>query len=89
MLRPSSRASQGQRSPRSGVPRTFASSHPSRDLLVQLASGTASWMPTTLTSVLSGVAHELSRPAAVFGLALWALVPTIAGLLAVHRRDVV
>jgi hypothetical protein len=58
-------------------------------LIVQLASGAASWVPQTLANVLSGVTHEVGRPAAMLGLALWALVPALAGLVAVRRRDVV
>lgn len=58
-------------------------------LVVQLASDASSWMPATLTSVLSGVTHEISRPVAVFALGLWAAVPAAIGVLAVGRRDVV
>jgi hypothetical protein len=58
-------------------------------LIVQLASGAASWIPYTLANVLSGVTHEVGRPMAILGLALWAAVPALAGLLAVQRRDVV
>jgi ABC-2 type transport system permease protein len=58
-------------------------------LIVQMASGAASWIPATLTNVLSGVTHEVSRPAALVALALWAIVPAAIGLLAVQRRDVV
>lgn len=58
-------------------------------LIVQLASGAASWVPQTLANVLSGVTHEVGRPVAMLGLALWAAVPALAGLVAVQRRDVV
>ncbi len=58
-------------------------------LVVQLASGAASWVPTTALSVLSGVTAEVSVGAALLALALWAVVPAGAGLLAVERRDVV
>jgi hypothetical protein len=58
-------------------------------LVVQLASGAASWVPSTLASVLSGVTHEISRPAALAALVLWAAVPAAIGLVAVERRDVV
>lgn len=58
-------------------------------LVVQLASGDASWVPGTLTSVLSGVTHETDRPSAALGLLLWAAIPALAGLITVRRRDVV
>ena len=58
-------------------------------LVVQLVSETASWMPTTLAGVLSGVTSEVSAVAAVVALALWAVVPAVFGLVAVVRRDVV
>ena len=58
-------------------------------LIVQLASGTASWMPSILANVLSGVGTDVSQPAAVAAIAVWALVPAAAGLIAVERRDVV
>ena len=58
-------------------------------LVVQLASGTGPWMPSTLANVLSGVMFDVSTPAAVAGLAVWAIVPAAIGLLAVERRDVV
>ena len=58
-------------------------------LLVQLASGTASWVPASLAAVLSGVSAETAIPAAMAALAMWALVPAVVGLLAVRRRDVV
>jgi ABC-type transport system involved in multi-copper enzyme maturation permease subunit len=58
-------------------------------LIVQLASGTSAWMPSTLANVLSGVMSDVSTPAAVAGLALWALVPAAIGLLAVQHRDIV
>lgn len=58
-------------------------------LVVQLASGSASWMTSTLANVLSGVTSEVSVLAAMAGLALWAAVPAAVGLFAVQRRDVV
>ncbi|HUW01679.1 MAG TPA: hypothetical protein VMW08_04965 [Acidimicrobiales bacterium] len=58
-------------------------------LVVQLAKGTASWMPSILANVTSGVGTEVSQGAAVAAIAAWALVPAIAGLIAVQRRDVV
>jgi len=58
-------------------------------LIVQLASGASSWVPNSLANVLSGVGHDVSRPAAIAALAVWAVVPALVGLLAVQRRDVV
>ncbi len=58
-------------------------------LVVQLANGTASWMPATLAGVMSGSLDDVSAPAAVLALAAWAAVPAIIGLVAVQRRDVV
>jgi hypothetical protein len=64
-------------------------------LIVQLISGTASWVPSPLGAALSGVTPEaagvesqVSAAAAIFGLAAWALVPAVIGLLTVQRRDV-
>ena len=57
-------------------------------LVVQLAGDTASWMPSVLANVLSGVGREVSQPAALVAITVWALVPAIAGLIAVERRDV-
>jgi ABC-2 type transport system permease protein len=58
-------------------------------LVVQLVSGTGSWTPSTLANVLSGITSEVSVAAAVVGIALWAIVPAVIGLVAVQRRDVV
>lgn len=58
-------------------------------LIVQLANETSSWVPSTLANVLAGVTHEVSRPAALVGLAAWAIVPALIGLVAVQKRDVV
>lgn len=62
-------------------------------LMVQMASDAASWIPTTLASVPSGVTPEIGSDlgvvTAALGIALWALIPAAVGLLAVHRREVV
>ncbi len=60
-------------------------------LVVQLASGMASWVPTALANELSGVAldGDSGAVAAAAGIAVWALVPATAGLWSVLRRDVV
>jgi len=57
-------------------------------LVVQLASGTASWMPSVLANVVSGVLDDVGQLAAIAAIAAWALVPAAIGLLAVQRRDV-
>jgi ABC-type transport system involved in multi-copper enzyme maturation permease subunit len=57
-------------------------------LVVQLASGTASWMPAVLANVVSGVGNDVGQAAAVVAIAAWAVVPAAAGLIAVQRRDV-
>ena len=58
-------------------------------LVIQLANDTASWMPANLANVISGTVDDVSQPAALAALALWALVPAVIGLIAVQRRDVV
>ena len=58
-------------------------------VIVQLTHTAASWVPNTLATVLSGVTHEVSVPAAVTALAAWGALPALVGLIAVHRRDVV
>ena len=58
-------------------------------MAVQLVNDAASWMPSTLLSVMSGVTTETSVGAALLALAAWALLPAAAGLMAVQRRDVV
>ena len=57
--------------------------------IVQLTSDAASWVPQTLANVLAGVTHEVGRPAAMLALSLGSVVPAVAGLVAVQRRDVV
>lgn len=58
-------------------------------LFAQLAAGIADWIPGALAGSLAGVSDELSPLAAVAGLAVWALVPMIVGLLIAERSDVV
>jgi len=58
-------------------------------LVVQLAHGTASWMPSVLANVTSGVGDEVGLLPAVAAIVAWAIVPAIAGLASVHHRDVV
>jgi len=58
-------------------------------LVVQLASGTASWMPANLANVISGTVDDVSELAAVLALVAWAAVPSLLGLVSVRVRDVV
>ena len=58
-------------------------------LIVQLANGTASWMPGILANVISGTATDVAVPVALAATAAWAIIPAVLGLIAVQRRDVV
>ncbi len=58
-------------------------------LIVQLANDTASWMPANLANVISGTVDDVSVPAALVALSIWAIVPAIVGLISTRRRDVV
>lgn len=58
-------------------------------LVVQLANGTASWMPANLANVISGTVDDVSQPAALAALTCWALIPAIVGLISVAKRDIV
>jgi ABC-2 type transport system permease protein len=58
-------------------------------VLVQLTPDLADWIPSTLAWSISGVVPEPTVAMAVLGVALWALVPVLAGLISVQRRDVV
>ena len=58
-------------------------------LTVQLFSQAGSWIPTSLFAVISGASPDVSLWAALLAVCAWALVPAAAGLVAVHRRDVV
>lgn len=58
-------------------------------LVVQLVSGSGSWMPGILANVVSGTATDVAAPAALAALAAWAIIPAMVGLIAVQRRDVV
>lgn len=57
-------------------------------LTVQLVNGAASWIPTSLLAVISGVSTDISLWAALMAVTAWALVPAAAGLIAVQRRDI-
>jgi ABC-type transport system involved in multi-copper enzyme maturation permease subunit len=57
-------------------------------LAVQLISDTGSWIPPALFAVISGVSTDVSLWAALLSVAVWAVVPAAAGLVAVQRRDV-
>ncbi|HWI02292.1 MAG TPA: hypothetical protein VNT52_00430 [Acidimicrobiales bacterium] len=58
-------------------------------LVVQLANETASWMPATLATVLSGVTTEVGIAGAAAALCLWAAVPAALALVLIQRRDVI
>ncbi len=58
-------------------------------LAVQMVSETASWIPSTLANVVSGVDGATGIGAAIAAIGVWALVPAAVGLIAVTRRDVV
>jgi ABC-2 type transport system permease protein len=58
-------------------------------MAVQLVDHAASWSPTTLFAVISGVSSDVTLAAALVAVAAWALIPAAAGLVAVQRRDVV
>jgi hypothetical protein len=58
-------------------------------LAVQLVNDAVSWIPATLFAVISGVSDEVGLGAALVAATVWALVPAVAGLVSVQRRDVV
>lgn len=58
-------------------------------VIVQLASGSAPWVPSTLANVTAGVADDTGTLAAVVVIGLWAVVPTAAALWSVQHRDVI
>ncbi len=58
-------------------------------VVVQLASGAAQWVPTTLATVASGTPGETGVATSVIAIGVWALVPAVAALWWVQRRDVV
>ncbi len=57
-------------------------------LVVQLAHGTASWMPANLANVLSGTIDDVGELAAVLAFVAWAAVPAAVGLIVTRRRDI-
>jgi ABC-2 type transport system permease protein len=58
-------------------------------IAVQLTSATASWVPSNLASVASGVGATPNFIAAIVALVAWGLVPPIMAVWLVRRRDVV
>ena len=58
-------------------------------LAVQMVSETASWAPSTLANVVSGIDSTTSTGAAIAAIGMWALIPAAAGLAAVTRRDII
>ncbi len=58
-------------------------------LIVQLANGTASWMPANLANVISGTVDDISPAAAILAFVAWAAIPALIGVVATERRDVI
>lgn len=58
-------------------------------IVVQLTPEAADWVPSALAWSISGVTTDPGVPMALVAVALWALVPALAGLVSVRRRDVV
>ncbi len=58
-------------------------------LVVQLVADAATWVPSALANVTSGVGEETSVVAAAAAMALWGLVPALVALVTIRRRDVV
>jgi ABC-2 type transport system permease protein len=56
---------------------------------VQLSPDVASWVPSTLGFVVSGVGEQPSAAAAALAMCVWGALPALVGLIAVRRRDVV
>jgi hypothetical protein len=57
-------------------------------VVIQLASGAAPWVPSSLANVISGVASDTSTTAAGLAIAMWALIPAIVASWSVKHRDV-
>ncbi|MFO7960315.1 MAG: hypothetical protein R6U94_05165, partial [Nitriliruptoraceae bacterium] len=58
-------------------------------LVSQLLVEVAVWVPGSLIGVLAGVADGHTIGVALTALLAWGLVPAVAGLAAVERRDVI
>jgi ABC-2 type transport system permease protein len=65
-------------------------------LIVQAINDASRWIPSALATGLAGVDPEAAGleiqdnfVAAILGLAAWALIPALVGLVSVERRDVV
>ena len=58
-------------------------------LIVQLANGTAPWLPSALANAVSGVSTETGVAGASVALALWALIPALIALRVIRSRDIV
>lgn len=58
-------------------------------LVEQLLVDVAPWVPTTLLAVLAGIGNVHTVSVALMALLAWGLVPAVAGLAAVERRDVI
>ena len=58
-------------------------------LLGQLVSEISTWTPNVLVTVVSGASDETGLVPAIAALLAWGVVPAVAGVLMVRRRDVV
>ncbi len=58
-------------------------------VIVQLANGTAPWLPSALANAASGVSDGTSVSGAIGAIALWALIPALIALWTVQRHDIV
>ncbi len=58
-------------------------------LAVQMVNETATWVPSILANVVSGIDNVVGMGAAIAAIGMWAVVPAAIGLVAVTRRDVV
>lgn len=58
-------------------------------LVIQLANGTAPWLPNAVANVASGVSDEIGVGSSIFALALWAAIPAVVAAWTIHRRDIV
>ena len=58
-------------------------------IIAQLSPAAASWVPSTLIGVVSGMGEQPALPAAIAALLVWGIVPALAGVASVQRRDVI
>ena len=58
-------------------------------VIVQLASSSAPWLPSSLANVASGVTDETGVMAAGVAMIMWALIPALIARGVIQRRDIV